>query len=117
MMNVENRLRESFVVCCGDHQLGCGEPAVTVLAADLQLIDTAGKGTSEHLGQPRDRRQNGKRIPVDKHNAGIRVDRAKRGQGENVIGAFENPSPDNRRLMLKVLQEALVKPVGVEMSG
>src|SRR5690349_4294027 len=34
-----------------------------------------------------------------------------------MVGAFEHPAPAICRLMLKVLQKALVKAVGLEMSG
>jgi len=54
---------------------------------------------------------------VHEDNARIRVDRAKRGECENVVGTFQHPLPAIGRLVLEMLQEALVKPVGVEVAG
>jgi hypothetical protein len=34
-----------------------------------------------------------------------------------MVGAFEHPAPAIRRLMLEMLQKALVKAIGLEMSG
>src|SRR5271166_895422 len=54
---------------------------------------------------------------MDEYDARIRIDRAERVEGKDVVGTFEHPAPGNRCLMLQVLQEALVKPIGVEVSG
>src|SRR5271166_6789867 len=54
---------------------------------------------------------------MDEYDARIRIDRAERAEGKDVVGTFEHPAPSNRCLMLQVLQEALVKPIGVEVSG
>jgi hypothetical protein len=117
VMDLENRRREGRVVGRGDHQLSRREPTVAVLASDLELVDMAGERPPEDLGQPRDRGQNGKRIAVHEHDACIRIDGAKRGERENVVGAFEHPLPAIRVLVPEVLQQALVKPVGVEVPG
>ena len=54
---------------------------------------------------------------MDKDDAGIRIDRAKRVESKDVVGTFEHPASGDTRLMLKMLQETLVKPIGVEVSG
>ena len=49
--------------------------------------------------------------------AGVRIDRPYRIECENMVGAFEHPAPAIGRLMLKVLQKAFVKAIGLEVSG
>src|SRR5438132_1087956 len=44
VMDLENRLREGWVVCRGDHQLGRRQPTVAVLAPDPGLEDLAACG-------------------------------------------------------------------------
>src|SRR5215471_5588280 len=41
VMDVEDRLGETLLLCRGNHQLSRGEPAVAVLTADLGLVGTA----------------------------------------------------------------------------
>src|SRR5215813_5379482 len=116
-MDLENRRREGWVVCCGDHQLGRRQPTIAVLAPDLELVDMAGEWPPEDLGQPRDRCQNGERIAVHKNDACIRIDSAKGGERKYVVGAFEHPLTAIRGLVLEVPQQSLVKPVGVEVPS
>ncbi len=54
---------------------------------------------------------------MHEHQICVGVDGADRPQREDVVGAFQHPTPGVRRLMLQVLQEALVKAIGVEMPG
>src|SRR5215472_19251538 len=116
-MDMDYRLFEALLVSSLDHKLGSGEPAVAVLPTDFAPVYAAREWPPQHLGQLRDRQQNRKRVAVDKHQARIRIHRAKRAKGKDVIGAFEHPVSGDARLMLQVLQEALVKTIGVEVSS
>src|ERR1700751_3473204 len=53
---------------------------------------------------------------MHEHQASIRIYRADRGKGEDVVGTFEHPAPIADRLVLEVLQKAFVKSIGVEMA-
>src|SRR5215471_15254467 len=116
-MNVEDRLREALLLCRGDHQLGCREPALAILTANFGLIDASGEWLSECLGQSGDRQQHGQWIAMNEHQAGIGIYRADRGQREHMVWAFEHPPSIAAGLMIEVLQKALVKPIGREMAG
>ena len=54
---------------------------------------------------------------MDKHDTRIRIDRSKRVEGKDVVWTFEHPASGETRLILQMLQEALVKPIGDEVSG
>ena len=115
VMNVKDRLREALLPSRGNHQLRRGQPTVAVLAADLGPVDAARERLPQGLGQPRHRQQNGKRVTVHEHQAGVRIDGPYRREGEDVVGTFQDPAAA-RRLVLEVLQKTLVKAVGVEVS-
>lgn len=117
VVDMKNRLGEALLLRGADHQLGRRQPAVAVLTTDLSLVEAAGEWAPENLGQSRNRQQDREWVPVHEHEARIRIDGADSGEGKNVIGTFEHPAAAIIPLMLEVLQEALVKPIGVEMPG
>jgi len=66
-------------------------------------VDVTGEWSPQHLGQPRNRQQNRKRVAVDEYDAGVRIDRAKRPEGKDVVRTFKHPMSWHRRLVLQVL--------------
>src|SRR5689334_21839331 len=116
-MNVENRLREALLLRRGDHQLGRLKPAITILTADFRLVDAASEGPPQRLGQSRDRQKHCQRVPMHEHQTSIRVYRADRGEGEDMVRTFQHPAPIADCLVLKVLKKAFMKAIGVQMSG
>src|SRR5262245_1754838 len=98
-----------------DEQFRTELPSVAHLSPDLQSIDFTGERLTENLGQARDRRQHLHGVAMDKHEASVWIDLAQGLESENMIRALQDPLPATL-LMLKVLEEAFVKPIGLEMS-
>ena len=117
VLHVKDRLREALFLRRGNHQFGRRQPAVAVLTPDLGLVDAAGEWPPQGFGQSRNRQKDGERVPMHEDQAGVRIDRPYRVECEDMVGAFEHPAPASRRLMLEVLQKALVKAIRLEMSG
>src|ERR1700756_5698046 len=116
-MNMKYRLREALLLCCGDHQFGSLKPPVAVLTADFRLVDAASEGPPQRLCQSRDRQKHCQRVPMHEHQTSIRIYRADRVEGEDMIGTLEHPAPIADRLVLKVLKKTFVKAIGLQMSG
>src|SRR5712671_3057166 len=54
---------------------------------------------------------------MHEYQPGMRINRPDCGKGKDMVGTFKHPTPNTARLVLEVLQKALVKPISLEMSG
>ena len=93
VMNVEYGLGEALFVCGVDHQPGRCKPALAVLAADIDPVDSTTEGPPKYLGQPRDRSEHRYRVAMYEHQIGIGIDSADRAEREDMVGAFQYPAP------------------------
>ena len=71
---------------------------------------------AQHLGQLGHRQQHLHGIAMHEHQPCVGIHRPDCVQGEQVVGALHHP-PSAGRLMLQVLQETAVEPVGRHVAG
>src|SRR5215469_11287438 len=115
-MNVENRFGKRLAVRDGNHQLCRRNPIIRVLPADVGSVDASGEGFAENLGQSRNRKHYMQRIAMNKYNPGIGINLVQRIQRKDMVRAFQHPARTMPRLVLQMLQEALVETVGIDLA-
>ena len=123
------RVNARLLAARRDHALDPGMPAQAFLPAELELVEAAGERSAHHFGQPGDRGQHLERIAMHEHDPRIGIDGADGIEREHVVRALQHPPARARRracrpglslgggsLVLQVLEEPPVEPVGVEMA-
>src|SRR4029077_15416821 len=109
-----NRLGKGFCIGGTYHQFGAFRPPFDLVPAECPSINMLCERPAQKLGQVSDRNDDLDRVAVDKHEPGIRVNRLDLAERKNMVGALQRPTARTAGTVLKVLQEALVKPKSVK---
>src|SRR6185437_3694590 len=98
----------------GDDQSSTFHPTLTDLLADLMAVEFPGKRRAYQFGQFGHGSQYAQRVPVNEHEARIRINLLDCPEREHMVRAFEHPLPP-AHLVLEVLQKTFVETKGREM--